>query len=127
MCKGSEGSAAVMRMSSAAQDELWQAVARGEGAAVRRALDALRIAPVQVRGCHTWYHVLHACWLMSEWCAEWGWLGWWGGPAMWRQTLWRRCHPQPWCIVLRPNLQSQLKRFLVPLRMHNPTHTITVD
>jgi Autophagy protein Apg5 len=46
--RGSEGAAAVMQMSSAAQDDLWAAVQAGELQAYRRALSTIRLTPVQV-------------------------------------------------------------------------------
>lgn len=48
ICKGSEGSGAVMRMTGAAQDQLWAAIERGDGPSVTAALSALRIQPTQV-------------------------------------------------------------------------------
>jgi hypothetical protein len=47
-CRGSEGSAAVMRLPGQAQDELWAAVNKGDGAAARRITAPLRLNPTAV-------------------------------------------------------------------------------
>jgi hypothetical protein len=47
-CRGSEGSGAVMRLPGQAQDELWAAVNKGDGAAARRITTPLRLNPTAV-------------------------------------------------------------------------------
>ncbi|KAF8072664.1 Snip1 [Scenedesmus sp. PABB004] len=44
-CRGSDGAGAVMRLPGAAQDELWGALNRGDGAGVRQVLAQLRLVP----------------------------------------------------------------------------------
>ncbi|KAI8465925.1 MAG: hypothetical protein J3K34DRAFT_524984 [Monoraphidium minutum] len=50
ICRGPEGANAVMRMSSAAQDELWRCVAAGRGPEAAPGWAALRPAPAVVKG-----------------------------------------------------------------------------
>ncbi|GLC38514.1 hypothetical protein PLESTB_001733600 [Pleodorina starrii] len=50
ICRGTEGSGAVMRMGSAAQDDLWSAVQAGDVASYRAALECLKMAPMPRQG-----------------------------------------------------------------------------
>lgn len=52
-CRGSDGSGAVMRLPGAAQDDLWSAVNRGDGAAVQAVMGQLRMQPTQVSAAPT--------------------------------------------------------------------------
>lgn len=47
-CRGSDGCGAVMRLPGQAQDELWAAVNRGDGAAARHIMAQLRLNPTPV-------------------------------------------------------------------------------
>lgn len=47
ICRGSEGSSAVMQMSSASQEELWTAVQAADFQAYRRVLSGVRLTPAQ--------------------------------------------------------------------------------
>lgn len=49
ICRGSDGSGAVMRMNGATQDELWTAVQRGDSSSFGSVWATARVVPTEVR------------------------------------------------------------------------------